>query len=176
MVFRVLISQHDSRDRKPTRKKYSTCKWYHDSPPPFREGFCLPPFPRLPSSERRRKSRVPSSENWFRFEFWLLESKKKFSEKKIPSFFLPPPLSRFASALGTRNARKTRKGGGVKKNPRIKWHATRCLKNALSQDWSFVWRSNLFCHTLWTLPTLLGLCLVFLDVRIKIYARLIKEA
>ena len=55
-------------------------------------------------------------------------------------------------------------------------HATRWLKNALSQDWSVVCRSNLFRHTLWILPALLGPGLVFLDVRIKNYARLIKKA
>ena len=32
----------------------------------------------------------------------------------------------------------------------------------------------MFRHTLWTLPALLGLGLVFLDVKIKTYARLIK--
>ena len=39
-------------------------------------------------------------------------------------------------------------GGG---NARIFW-----LQNALSQDWSVVWCSNLFRLTLWTLPALFG--------------------
>ena len=48
------------------------------------------------------------------------------------------------------------------------------LQNAKSRDWGIVWTSKLYRQTLWTHPALLGLCLVFFDVKIKTYARLIK--
>ena len=48
------------------------------------------------------------------------------------------------------------------------------LQNAKSRDWGIVWTSNLYRQTLWTHPALLGLCLVFFDVKIKTYAQLIK--
>ena len=50
------------------------------------------------------------------------------------------------------------------------------LQNAKSRDWGIVWTSKLYRQTLWTHPALLGLCLVFFDVKIKTYARLIKVA
>ena len=48
------------------------------------------------------------------------------------------------------------------------------LQNAKSRDRGIVWTSKLYRQTLWTHPALLGLCLVFFDVKIKTYARLIK--
>ena len=48
------------------------------------------------------------------------------------------------------------------------------LQNAKSRDWGIVWTSKLYRQTLWTHPALLGLCLVFFDVKIKTYAQLIK--
>ena len=48
------------------------------------------------------------------------------------------------------------------------------LQNAKSRDWGIVWTSKLYRQTLWTHPALLGLGLVFFDVKIKTYARLIK--
>ena len=48
------------------------------------------------------------------------------------------------------------------------------LQNAKSQDGGIVWTSKLYRQTLWTHPALLGLCLVFFDVKIKTYALLIK--
>ena len=55
-----------------------------------------------------------------------------------------------------------------------KMHIFFGLQNAKSRDWGIVWTSNLYRQTLWTHPALLGLCLVFFDVKIKTYARLIK--
>ena len=48
------------------------------------------------------------------------------------------------------------------------------LQNAKSRDWGIVWTSKLYRQTLWTHPALLGLGLVFFDVKIKTYDRLIK--
>ena len=63
------------------------------------------------TSEFRMPTQIESSKLRELVSFWILiiGIGKKISEKKFPSFFYPPPLSRFASALGTRNARKTRK-------------------------------------------------------------------
>ena len=55
-----------------------------------------------------------------------------------------------------------------------KLHIFFWLQNAKSRDWGIVWASKLYRRTLWTHPALLGLCLVFFDVKIKTYAQLIK--